>query len=137
MKRGFTLVELIVSLLIFSVLLSGIFYALSTELRFWQRVVTVAEKQQIANAVLARMIRDIRGAKEIAPGSNNNKLILKTGSEQIEYSFSAGKVKRKKNNYSSYLTTKGDIQSLAFSYPASKLVEVQLGSNKTKAALRN
>ena len=136
-KKGFTLVELIISLTIFAILLTGIIYSLGIELSTWNRIANAAEKQQIENSVLARITRDIRSATQILPSSDPDRLSLKIGSDTIEYSFANAKVKRKKNNYSSYLTVEGDIQALAFSYPAGNLVEVRLDDTKTQIYMRN
>jgi prepilin-type N-terminal cleavage/methylation domain-containing protein len=136
-KKGFTLVELIISLTIFAILLTGIIYALGIELSTWKRIANASEKQQIENLILARITRDIRCAAQIFPASNPDRLSLKIGSDTIEYSFTNAKVKRKKNNYSSYLSIEGDIQALSFSYPATNLVEVRLDDIKTQIYMRN
>lgn len=136
-RKGFTLVELLISLIIFSMLLGSMFYALSVELDFWRRITNAGEKQQIANLVLIRITRDIRSATKILPTSNNYKLLLKIGSDSIEYTFFNRKVRRKKNSYSAYLTDKEDLQALLFSYPSAKQVEIELDGFKTKAFLRN
>ena len=136
-KNGFTLVELIVSLTIFALLLGCMFYAFGVELRFWDKIVMKSEKQQIANIVITRMTQDIRSAAKILAGSNSDKLLLMVGSDTIEYSLTNDKVRRKKNNYSSYLTMEGDIEQLSFSYPTAKLVEINIDDYKTRIGLRN
>lgn len=136
-KRGFTLIELLVAASIFAMLLGGIIYALGGELNIWKKITSSAANQQIANMVLYRMGRDIREAHEILPLSNQEKLALKIGPEQIEYSLSQGKIKRKKDGYSAYLTDKNDLQQLSFSYPAAGLVEIHLDNFTVKVGLRN
>ena len=137
LKKGFTLVELIIALTIFALLSGGIYYALGTELDFWQRVVSQAEKQQINNAVMHRLVRDIRAAEEIMPSSDNFDLRLKHGAEIIEYTLVNQKVRRKKNLSASYLTDINEVTELFFAYPAPGLVEVYLNDLVTRAALRN
>ena len=136
-RKGFTLVELIVSLTIFSLLLGSIFYALKIELGIWKRIVGSAEKQQIANMVLSRIVRDIRSAKELLPASTNQKLGLEIGSDTIEYDLLNHKIRRKKNNYSAYLTTQGELEELSFSYPKANLVEIKVEGFTTQTCLRN
>lgn len=136
-RHGFTLVEMIVSMTIFAMLMAGIFYAFSVEFNLWKRIVNAAEKQQIASMVLTRIIRDARSAKEILPSSSSSMLMIKIGSESIEYSLTNNKIRRKKDGYSSYLTDAGDIQALSFSYPAPKQVEIKVEDFKTKVSLRN
>ncbi len=138
MKRnGFTLVELLISLSIFTLLSGAMYYALGVELNLWKRIVGTSEKQQIANFVLTRVVRDARSASKILPASNNQKLLLKIGPDSIEYTLINQKIRRKKNAYSAYLTDKRDIQILSFSYPASKEVKIKIDEFETRASLRN
>lgn len=138
MKRnGFTLVELLISLSILTLLSGAMYYALGVELNLWKRIVGAGEKQQIANFVLTRIVRDARSASQIFPASNNQKLLLKIGPDSIEYTLINQKIRRKKNNYSAYLTDKGDLQTLSFSYPNAKQVEIKLDGFKGMASLRN
>jgi len=136
-RRAFTLVELIVSISIFLLLIGTIYYALGTQLRFLRKITNKGENQQISNMVLSRIVQDIRCAEEILSASNTNSLFLKVGSDTIEYALKNQKVKRKKNNYSSYLTDVEDIQKLTFSYPANRTVQISLEAWTTKAYLRN
>lgn len=136
-KSGFTLVELLVSLLIFTILLGGIIYAFGVEYKTWKRIVRAHEIQQIEGAVLLRITRDIRSASEVLPGSYSKLLRLKIDADTFEYSLANKKVKRKKNNYSSYLTVEEEIQQLEFSYPEEKLVELNMNGRKTNIYLRN
>lgn len=136
-KKGFTLVELIISLTILSILFATMYFALGTQIRLWQGIVNAAEKQQIANAVLNRMVNDIRSAREILPASSSQVLSLRIESSLIEYSLFNEKVRRKKNGYSSYLTDKKELQMLSFSYPGFNRVEIDLDGLKASAALRN
>lgn len=136
-RKGFTLIELLISLTILSMLSGAMYYALGMELNLWKRIVGASEKQQIANFVLTRIIRDVRSASEILPASNHQKLLLKIGSDSIEYTLLNQKIRRKKNAYSAYLTDKRDIQLFSFSYPASKEVKIKIDEFETRASLRN
>jgi prepilin-type N-terminal cleavage/methylation domain-containing protein len=136
-NRGFTLVELIVALSLFAMLLGGIFYAWGVELNFWKRAVASVEKQQVANMVLARIVRDIRNAGELLPASDDHQLLLKIGSDTIEYSLVNQKIRRKKNSYSAYLTSEGELKALSFAYPDARLVEIKVEGFTTRTALRN
>lgn len=137
MKRAFTLVELLISLSIFSLLLGGIFYALGVELKLWQKAASACQRQQIANAVLTRMVSDIRSAKEVMPASDPEKLELKIEADTVEYSFAEGKIRRRKNGTTAYLTERDDTGPPSFAYPGTKLVEVKLEDFMTKAGTRN
>jgi len=135
-KRGFTLVEIIVSLSIFAILLSSMYYIFGVELRLWQRYITASEDLQISNMVMTKITRDIRAADKII-SSSSDQLSLKVETDTIQYSFSKGKVKRKKNSRSSYLTTKGDLSALSFASLSDKLVEIKINDFSTKIVLRN
>lgn len=136
-RKGFTLVELIISLTIFAMILVSTFYVLGVELRYWKEFVTDGEKQQIANIVIARIARDVRSASEIIPSSASQILLLSAGGETIEYSLIEKKVRRKKNATSSYLTDINDIKTLSFLYPTSNSVEISLENITTMVSLRN
>lgn len=136
-RKGFTLVELLISLTILTMLFGSMFYAFSVELDLWKRIVSASEKLHIANLVLARIVRDTRSASEILPASTHQQLVLKIGSDSIEYRVLNQKIRRKKNNYSAYLTDKGDLQTLSFSYPGTQEAEITLDGFKTRIFLRN
>lgn len=136
-RKGFTLVELIISLTIFAMILVSTFYVLGVELRYWKKFVTDGEKQQIANMVITRIARDVRSASEVTPSSASQILLLSAGGETIEYSLIEKKVRRKKNAASSYLTDINDIKTLSFLYPTSNSVEISLENITTMVSLRN
>ncbi|OGC25654.1 hypothetical protein A2291_04490 [candidate division WOR-1 bacterium RIFOXYB2_FULL_42_35] len=136
-KLGFTLVELLVSLCIFSVLSGAMFFALGSQLRNWKRVAAFCESAQINNFALSGITTDIRAAAEIIPTSGQDMLILKIGADVIEYSLSDKKIKRRKNNYSAYLTDVNEVKQLTFDYPEAKLVRVSTEAFTAQAAIRN
>jgi len=136
-KKGFTLVELIISLVILSMLFGAAYFALGIQIRLWHKIVSAAEKQQAMNAVLTRIVNDVRAAGEILPSSDSQTLSLKLGGEAVEYALIDQKVRRKKNGTSSYLTDRGELAELSFSYPDIDRVEVELEGLETGAALRN
>lgn len=136
-KKGFTLVELMVSLSIFSLLLGTIFSVFGNDLNYLMKSISRSEKQQIANMVLLRITSDIKQAREILSSSSCSVLALNMGTENIEYSLTENKVKRKQGGYSMYLTDKGDIQSLSFSYPSKKMAGVKIDAFNVQAHLRN
>lgn len=136
-RRGFTLVETIVALVIFTLMMGGIFHILEIELVLWDRLVSAAENQQAANIILSRIVRDVRSAYEVSPASSSKELALKTADGTLEYTFINNKIRRKKNSYSSYLTDENGLQRLSFYYPDGKTVEIRLESLVARAYLRN
>ena len=136
-RSGFTLIELLVVFLIFAFFMSSLFLILGTELRVWQKIALKTTHNQTKNFVLARLTQDIRSSQKILPGSNSSKLILQNKTIIIEYKNEKGCIKRKKNNYSSSLTDKGEIADMSFKYLSTNLVEVLLDGTTTKVSLRN
>ena len=138
MKRGgFTLVELMISLSILTVLAGSMFYAFGVELRFWQKLTANMTEQQMVNNVMARIVSDIRSAREIVYSATGDDLILLVGQDRIEYSLTNQKLRRRKNNRSSYLTDIGEITAFSVAYPTTRLIEIKVNNDKTRAGLRN
>ena len=136
-RNAFTLVELIVAMSIFTMLLSGVYCTLGTNLKFTESLLNKCEKQQISISVLWRILRDVRSAEEILVTADEETLVLKIQDDTIEYSLTNTKVRRKKNGYSRYLTIEGDIAALSFTYPEVNLVGINLDEWSCKASLRN
>lgn len=137
MKRALTLVELLVSLTILTLFVGGAFYALSTELRFWQKLSAKALAIQRYNSLANRLVRDLRSANVLLPNSNQTTLSLQIGSDLISYSLVNNKIRRQKGTSSSYLTTENEIASFTFAYPSANLIQINLASQPFLVALRN
>jgi prepilin-type N-terminal cleavage/methylation domain-containing protein len=135
--RGFTLVELIIALAIFSTLSLGIFFAFGTSLRTYNKILNSCATQQIRGMALSRITKDIRSASDVLTGSDQDLLRLKIESDIIEYSLANKKIKRKINNYSSYLTVEGEIRGLTFSYPTKEKIKIILDGHETIIFMRN
>lgn len=135
--RGFTLVELIISLSLL-LLLCGSFSAVFVkEARLAQAIALLSEKEQIKNFVFEKIKSDIRAAREILAASNKDTLSLKIDSDLLEYSLVNAKVRRKKNSASQYLCDSQEIKNLSFLYSGGKLVTVELDDFIANVALRN
>ncbi|MDI6731376.1 MAG: type II secretion system protein [Candidatus Margulisbacteria bacterium] len=136
-KKGFSLVELILSLSIFAFLLVAILYALSGEIKFWKRATDICRQGQIADFAISKIVDDIHSASQILPQSSASVLALSVEANSIEYSLYNQKVRRKTNNSTAYLTDSGEITNLSFNYPRDKLVVVMAENISTEADLRN
>ena len=137
MRRGFTLVEMIVALALSMVLCGGAFYALGQGLRTWKRTVQKAERLQIENIVAERIARDIRAANEILSPSGSEEVVLKIEAETVSYRLINRKVRRKKGAAAAYLTSEDEIKRLSFAYPENGAVETALDRFIFRAAARN
>ena len=136
-KKGFSLIELMVALALFSLLSSGLFIAFKSQLKSWQKLSAKAEKMQLKSSLLVRISRESKGANKILAVSNTNKLALQLGGNTVEYGLNKSKVRRKKNKASSYLTCEDEIKQLAFAYPQANLVTIKLAGLKSTVLVRN
>jgi prepilin-type N-terminal cleavage/methylation domain-containing protein len=125
MRRGFTLVELLISLTLLAMLLGGLLYALCGGLRNWRKISGRAVTLQIENIVAERLSSDVRGSA-IMTGSTSTELFLQLGPDTVSYKLEAGKVRRKKGSSTAYWTSQGEIKALTFSYPAANQVLIGL-----------
>ena len=133
-QTGFTLIEFLVSLTIFSLLLGNLYYVLGVELRAWQKLTREIEHLQIVNMLIYRMGMDIRAAKVSSGGASE--LLLGIDSEVRGYTLADRKVRYRVNKFTAYLTTEDEIQKLSFSSNA-KLVGISLDDFEALISLRN
>ena len=136
MKKGFTLVELLVSITILSLFLSSFFYLLSAEVRASKYLTQASAQSQVSSHLFKRIGSDIRAANKILSTSNPSRLCLQVENDIIEYYLSGGELKRRKNNSSSPLSNPGEIESLSFSF-GDKLIEIKIDQQSLLVALRN
>jgi len=136
MKRGFTLVELIVALSLMTALIGGLLYAFGNGLRSWRQISSRAATLQIENITAERLCRDIRGSA-IMTSSTSEEIFLKIGPDVVSYKLEGGKVRRKKGGSVSYWTSEGEIKKLLFSYPVVDQAIVALDGVSFLACGRN
>ncbi|MCX5726029.1 MAG: prepilin-type N-terminal cleavage/methylation domain-containing protein [Candidatus Saganbacteria bacterium] len=141
MKKGFTLIEVLISMALTMIVLGSAFFATSTFLRTWRSGTASLEALQGGRIVLQRITDEVRNSRKIDPSSNPSQLISNFDGYNIAYDLKDGKIRREKGGGSSYLTEEGIVTSLNFSYPSQKLVEVKIGVEKkefaAKAFVRN
>ncbi len=137
MKKGFTLVELLVSMAIFLILMGTVYFSFQLAIKHWKRLADNSQHQQIVCLVMERMTIDIRQASAVLPTSNAEQLSLKVGTDTIEYLLASRKVGRKVNGRTAYLTDNDEIKALSFTYPSSHSVACSLEGNSTVITLRN
>ena len=136
-RRGFTLVELIIALALTALLFGTITFAFGQALRAWKITADRAARHQVANISLERLARDIRSASSISAATSPGGIRLTVEGETIEYSWDNLKLKRKKGNYSAYLTNEGEIGNVSFSFPAQPLVQVKVDNYTVLAGARD
>ena len=136
MKKGFTLVELLVSITLLSLFLSSFFYLLSAEVRASKYLAQASAQAQVSSHLFKRIGSDIRAANKILSTSNPSRLCLQVENDIIEYYLSGGELKRRKNGSASPLSNPGEIKSLSFSFN-DKLIEIKIDQQSLLVALRN
>lgn len=136
-KKGFTLVEMLVSISIFLLLMGAILPAFFQSWKGSEKISSRAELFQIKEIIWARMAREIRSADKILSQSTSSEVFLQTGGNVVSYSLVNNKVRRKIGGYTAYFTNEGEIKSLIFYYPAEKTVELFIDGQKGIVGLRN
>ena len=136
MKKGFTLVELIIALTLLTALTGALFGAFAQDLRSWRKITDRAAQLQTQNIVAERLCREIRSAA-LLPGSSSAELLLRVGSETVSYSLYADKIRRKKGGSTAYWTSEREIKRLEFSYFPDGRIGVLLDDIAFTAAARN
>lgn len=136
MKRGFTLVELIIAMSLMTALVGCALYVFGDGVRNWRKIGRRAATLQIENVTAERLCRDIRGSA-IMTSSTSEEISLKLGTDVVGYKLEGGKVRRKKGGSISYWTSEGEIRKLLFSYPAANQTIVTLDESSFLAGGRN
>jgi prepilin-type N-terminal cleavage/methylation domain-containing protein len=137
MRKGFTLVELMVAMAIFSLLAGSAYFALGSGLRSWGKAAEEAEQKQIYTLMLERICRDVRASSGVLAGSDSNELIMLVASEEVRYAWEKGKVKIEKGKSAAFLTSEGEIGKLEFVYPAKGRVRIIIDGKSSCVANRN
>ena len=127
MRKAFTLIETIVAAAISLVTVSAIFIAAFSLIRSWKTVDSITDSLESARNSLTRISSDTRNSEGVGSSSTGNTLVLDCGGDVVSYDLNEGKVRRKVNSSSSYLTEAGRVSNLKFSYPSAKLVSVTMG----------
>lgn len=129
MNKGFTLIEMIISVSLGAVMLISISMCLFLSIKTWRSTVDRLVNLESIRSALNIIGRDIRDADEIVPESCAPRLIIYKNPDIIIYDLKDGKVRRTKNNSSQYLTADKSIAILSFAYPAPQLVEIRVIPN--------
>ena len=136
-RRGFTLIELIISLSLMVMLTGSMFFALGQGMRGWRKAGCKISKLQIKNMLAERITGDLRFASQVLTGSGSQEMLLKVGPDQIGYKLVEGKVRREKGATSAYLTCEDEVKKLSFSYPSADQVQIVVDELTWKICLRN
>lgn len=136
MKKGVTLIELTVALGLAALFLLCASYLVNSYLKDFSKMTLKLNELQVRHFVLDRIQRDLRSADRIV-STNPSRLGLRSKEDIIYYDFFAGKVRRTKNGYVSYLTDTEDVRSLSFEHPRPGLVLIKLDEEIAGGYVRN
>ncbi len=125
-KKSFTLIEIIISMMIFSIILSSLIgFLLKT------KKIHITNSAAINNFLESSLTadflsREIKSCNLVSSSSTQNKLILIKGADIITYENIGNKIKRNKNTFGQYLTNDGVIDKVSFSYPKDNVVRIEI-----------
>ncbi len=135
-KKGFTLVELLISLTLASLLLFFSTQLIFNFIKTSKLLSKEIDELQIKQLVLNQIAKDVRSSDSITI-KDPHRLGVKHGSSTITYDINDDKIRRKKDSASSYLTEAGEAKTLSFDYPQEGLVMIKLDSFETGVYVRN
>jgi prepilin-type N-terminal cleavage/methylation domain-containing protein len=121
-SKAFTLIELLIATALISAISVSIFYFAFSSIRLMFRTVDLTSSGQAVRFVAGRISSDIMQSSGPGAGSGLDKLVI----GNITYEFLDNKVRREEGSDVYYLTTEGEVKGLKFSYPASKLVKIDI-----------
>lgn len=127
MKRGFTLVEVLIAAALSAVLLSSMFISAFSLIRSWKIADRAMDALDSGRYSLFKIISDTRNSRGIRTSSSGSNLVLDFGPDTVSYDMKDDKVRRRTNGASAYLTEAGRVSFLNFSYPSPKLVVIAAG----------
>ena len=126
MKRGFTLIELIIALALSAVIMVVTFPGFFQIVRSWERWSAATQKTELAMIVMTRIVNDLRQADQVEGSGCPDKIALVIDGVAVSYDWHDGKVRRIKSGSSAYLTDTNQTDKLQFSYDDGS-IQVRLG----------
>ena len=136
MKKGFTLIEMIVVLSLFSVIMLSGSQLLSSFLRASKIIEKNAERLQINQSIIVRLTKEIRNAEQII-SCTSEKLILANKTDIFEYGMKNNTPYRSKNGNLQYLCEKGDLISVSFAEAQKGYINLTVNEYETGVFCRN
>ncbi|OGC06570.1 hypothetical protein A2230_04615 [candidate division WOR-1 bacterium RIFOXYA2_FULL_36_21] len=134
-KRGFTLLETIIAISLFSILLMAGTTILSSHIRSFRLVSEKTSSIQTIQIVAREITKDCRLSSNISVAYNT--AVLAQKGSTISYDIKDKKVRRRKDSYTAYLTDEGEIKILEFKLLAPKLLAFSVDGVTTEVFCRN
>ncbi|OGC14081.1 hypothetical protein A3J90_08730 [candidate division WOR-1 bacterium RIFOXYC2_FULL_37_10] len=133
--RGFTLLEIIIAIFLFSILLMAGSYFSSSFFKSFKSILNKTNSIQIEQIVIRNITNDGRFATK-AEGTKNAVIFFKKDST-VSYGIKNYKVFRKEDKYTSYITEENDIKTLNFEIINPKLVIFSVDGITSEVYCRN
>ncbi len=92
--KGLTLIEVIITVSIIAIILSGIYGVLGGSLNIWKISSEQMDLQQNARIALNTIEMDLKRADTIQPSSSKTKISMRVGYDIIGYELSGDKIQR-------------------------------------------
>lgn len=124
-NKGFTLIELVLALSLASIIMLSALQFLSVNLNLYRRSSQKAADLQVSNLILSRLSSEIRSSERILD-LREGSLTLSLEGQSILYDLKDGKLRRKTEKSTAYLTDKGDLEGLSFKELSAGLIELKL-----------
>ena len=137
MRKGFTLVEMLIAALLMTLITAGALWSLGQGVRNWRRFAVAENRTQVRSVVTQRIVDDLRSAEEILPAANSSEVFIRTGTSILSYRLFDRKIRREKDGQTAYLTCEDEINILFFAYPGTNLVKITLDQEQFVVGLRN
>lgn len=135
MKKGFTLVELIVAVSLSIIVLASLFSFLLALLKWRDLSSGKLRDLDILMSAIQTMSREIKSSKGISPLSSKDRIILIFDAYTISFDLNAGKIRRIKGGSTGYLTPDSSVNSLLFTHLGPKQAAFLVKPTSTNQSL--
>lgn len=129
MKRGFTLIEVIIVISLMAAIMPIMLSILVSEIKSGDKVIARSLGQQAETILSWRLVSSLRGADLIKIVASNE-AELQTESLTVSYAYEGGLVKRKSGKSSQPLSNPGEIKALTFRAIEPNTIEMTINQRK-------
>lgn len=132
--RGFTLVELMTVVTIFTLIFAAMFGVLTMGRKSWQIGTAQVEAQQQARIAMDAMLRELRGASSVdqstfSGGVSDGIIRFSSRGEMVEFALNANQIQRTAAGVTTVVAN--DIEAAQFTLLGGNVVRVTLTARRT------
>lgn len=129
MKRGFTLIEVIIVISLIAAIMPTMLSILVSEIKSGDKVIARSLGQQAETILSWRLVSSLRGA-DLVKIVASNEAELQTESLTVSYAYEGGLVKRKSGKSNQPLSNPGEIKALTFRAIEPNTIEMTINQRK-------